>query len=45
VTAFELESGSPSYRPTATFTGNQHIRLDQPWPVDIPLPSIRPRNL
>ncbi|MCY1137766.1 Uma2 family endonuclease [Actinoplanes sp. Pm04-4] len=45
VTAFDLRPDFSGYHPIATFTGDQHIRLDQPWPVDISLPSIRPRNL
>ncbi|MEV4345447.1 Uma2 family endonuclease [Actinoplanes sp. NPDC049596] len=45
ITAFELNRGTQSYDEVAVFSGDDTIRLDQPWPIEIPLASVRPRNL
>jgi len=42
VTAYELTD--KIYEPVGTCTGDDTIRLDRPWPIEIPLRSIRPRN-
>ena len=45
VDVFELDPDDGVYWPTAAFTGEDTIRLDRPWPIEIPLSTIRPRNL
>ena len=42
MTAYELTD--KIYEPVGTCTGDDTIRLDRPWPIEIPLRSIRPRN-
>ncbi|WP_250001440.1 Uma2 family endonuclease [Actinoplanes sp. M2I2] len=45
LTAYELNSDDMTYEPIGTFSGDDTVRLDRPWPIEIPLPSVRPRNL
>ncbi|WP_250028694.1 Uma2 family endonuclease [Paractinoplanes maris] len=45
VTTYELNPDDRIYEPTGTFSGDDVIRLDRPWPIEIPLRSVRPRNL
>ncbi|MBM2619117.1 Uma2 family endonuclease [Actinoplanes sp. LDG1-06] len=45
VTAYELDTETRTYEPIGIFRGDDTIRLDRPWPVEIPLSTIRPRNL
>jgi Uma2 family endonuclease len=45
IIAFALNQSTKEYEEVATFSGNDTIRLEQPWPIEIPLASVRPRNL
>ncbi|MFG1997510.1 Uma2 family endonuclease, partial [Actinoplanes sp. NPDC048988] len=45
VTTFELNSETQSYDETGFFSGDDTLRAEQPWKIEIPLASIRPRNL
>ncbi|MCO8275653.1 Uma2 family endonuclease [Actinoplanes sp. TRM 88003] len=45
VTVYELDTDEKIYEPLETFGGDDTIRLDRPWPIEIPLRSVRPRNL
>jgi Uma2 family endonuclease len=45
VGVFELDDVSKHYKQIGTFSGDDTISLDQPWPIEIPLRTIRPRNL
>ncbi len=45
VTAYELNADDRIYEPIDTFSGDDTIRLDRPRPIEIPLNSVRPRNL
>lgn len=44
VTTYELDTSDGVYRPSGTFADDDTIRLDQPWPMEIPMSVIRPRN-
>ena len=44
VTAFERNPDG-AYEPIASFSGDDTIRLDRPWQIEIPLKNVRPRNL
>ncbi|XVU26190.1 Uma2 family endonuclease [Actinoplanes sp. CA-054009] len=45
VTTFELNRETRSYEETGVFSGDDTIRVGQPWAIEIPLASVRPRNL
>lgn len=39
---FRLGSDAEVYEPTGSFT--DVIRADEPWPIEIPIAGLRPRN-
>ena len=43
VHTFALEFEDEVYQPSGSFT--DVIKIDQPWPIDIPLARLRPRHL
>jgi Uma2 family endonuclease len=45
VMTYELDSETKAYEQAGVFSGDDTLRLDQPWPIEIPLSTIRPRNL
>jgi Uma2 family endonuclease len=45
VTVYELNTDEKIYEPLETFSGDDTIVLDRPWRIEIPLASVRPRNL
>ncbi|XVV13415.1 Uma2 family endonuclease [Actinoplanes sp. CA-131856] len=45
VTTFELKPETQSYEETGVFSGDDTIRVGRPWAIEIPLASVRPRNL
>ncbi|MDI6098607.1 Uma2 family endonuclease [Actinoplanes sp. NEAU-A12] len=45
VTTYRIDQEDGVYQPTGTFTDSDTIRLDEPWPLEIPVTTIRPRNL
>ncbi|SNY52098.1 Putative restriction endonuclease [Paractinoplanes atraurantiacus] len=45
ITTFELNSETRSYEETGFFSGDDSIRVEQPWSIEIALASVRPRNL
>ncbi|MGK5680724.1 Uma2 family endonuclease [Actinoplanes sp. URMC 104] len=45
VAAYELNREVEIYEPIGMFEGDDTIRLDRPWHIEIPLSTIRPRNL
>ena len=45
VTVYELNADEKVYEPLGTFSGDDTIRLDRPWQIEIPLRSVTPRNL
>ncbi|MCM4081931.1 Uma2 family endonuclease [Paractinoplanes hotanensis] len=45
VSVYELNRDEKIYEPLETFSGDDTIVLDRPWRIEIPLSSVRPRNL
>ncbi|WP_127499823.1 Uma2 family endonuclease [Actinoplanes solisilvae] len=45
VSVFELDPVDKHYEQIGIFTSDDTISLDRPWPIEIPLSTIRPRNL
>jgi Uma2 family endonuclease len=45
VTTYQIDPEDGVYQPTGTFAGEDVIRLEEPWPIEIPVRAIRPRNL
>ena len=45
VTAFELDPDQGVYEQVAVFADDDTVRLEQPWAIEIPLTTVRPRNL
>jgi Uma2 family endonuclease len=43
VHTYELELEDEVYQPSGTFTDT--ITVDEPWPIEIPIAGLRPRNL
>jgi Uma2 family endonuclease len=45
VTTYQIDHEDGVYQPTGTFSDEDVIQLDEPWPIEIPVRAIRPRNL
>ncbi|MBL7257111.1 Uma2 family endonuclease [Paractinoplanes lichenicola] len=45
VEAYELNTETKAYESVGSFEGDDTIRLERPWPIEIPLSAVRPRNL
>jgi Uma2 family endonuclease len=43
VHTFKIDAEDEVYQPSGTFT--EVIKLDEPWPIDIPMKRLRPRHL
>lgn len=43
VHTYKLEVTDEVYQPSGTFT--DAIEVDEPWPIEIPIAALRPRNL
>ena len=45
VTAYELDRVEGVYEQMGTFAGDETVRVERPWVMEIPLDAVRPRNL